>query len=68
MIILSIRKGGIVLETWWETGFGGYEFEVGYDPQRNFYGFTGWVRCIGGRMADGRWPEWHGGLVRYSIN
>ena len=31
--------------------------------------FTGWYRCVGGRLADGRWPEWNeeGGvrMVRY---
>lgn len=34
---------------------GGYEHE--YDPNRQTY--TGWYRCVGGRLADGRWPEWH---------
>lgn len=37
---------------WMQLG-SGYEFE--YDE----HGFTGWYRCIGGRLADGRWPQWN---------
>ncbi|MFA5127706.1 MAG: hypothetical protein WC457_01730 [Patescibacteria group bacterium] len=40
---------------------GAYEYE--YDR----YGYTGWYRCAGGRLADGRWPEWNfkTGATRY---
>jgi len=31
------------------------EYEVQYDKG----GYTGWYRCVGGRMADGRWPMWN---------
>ena len=30
-----------------------------YEYEHNGSNYTGWHRCIGGRMADGRWPEWH---------
>ena len=42
---------------------GQYEYEG--DLQNN--GYTGWYRCVGGRLADGRWPEWnlHTGEQRY---
>jgi hypothetical protein len=36
----------------WQT-LGRYEYEV------NETGYTGWVRCVGGRLADGRWPKWN---------
>ncbi len=32
---------------------GQYEYE--YDA----HGYTGWYRCVGGRLANGRWPQWH---------
>jgi len=32
---------------------GGYEFQ--FDAN----GYTGWYRCVGGRLADGRWPQWN---------
>jgi hypothetical protein len=56
------RRSGI---TFWQRlyiGSGGYEFE--YDE----HGYTDWYRCIGGRLADGRWPEWNTKTkeVRYS--
>lgn len=40
-----------------------YEYEV---DQKGEY--TGWYRCVGGRLADGRWPEWNEktGEKRYS--
>jgi len=38
--------------TSWQT-LGKYEYE--YDQS----GYTGWCRCLGGRLADGRWPEWN---------
>jgi len=34
---------------------GNYEYE--YDHSRERY--TGWCRCVGGRMADGRWPQFN---------
>ena len=34
---------------------GGYEYEV--DGKGT--GYTGWVRCVGGKLADGRWPHWN---------
>jgi hypothetical protein len=47
--------------TGWQT-FGGYEFEF------NSRGYTGWYRCVGGRLANGLWPEWcrETGVMRYS--
>ena len=40
----------------------GYEFEVSYDTGD----YTGWYRCKEGRLADGRWPNWHtDGRKRY---
>ncbi|MFA6588256.1 MAG: hypothetical protein WCT08_04245 [Patescibacteria group bacterium] len=33
---------------------GGYEYE--YDKHGQF---TGWCRCVGGRMANGSWPQWN---------
>lgn len=36
----------------WQT-LGRYEFE--YDE----HGYTSWYRCVQGRLADGRWPEWN---------
>ncbi len=46
---------------WWQT-LGQYEHEVSGSQ------YTGWVRCVGGRLADGRWPEFHQhtGATRYS--
>jgi len=38
--------------TSWQT-IGQYQYE--YDEN----GYTGWYRCVGGRLADGRWPEWN---------
>lgn len=47
----------------WVHEIGGYEFEVDGEDC-----YTGWYRCIGGRLADGRWPEWHhDGRTRYSV-
>lgn len=34
----------------WQT-LGQYEY--------NRHGYTGWYRCVGGRGADGRWPQWN---------
>jgi len=33
---------------------GGYEQEIGKDGLP-----TGWFRCVGGRLANGLWPEWN---------
>lgn len=32
---------------------GSYEFE--HDGKR----YTGWYRCVGGRLACGKWPAWN---------
>jgi hypothetical protein len=45
------KELGVAL-TAWQT-HGDYQFE--YDEN----GYTGWYRCVGGRLADGRWPQWH---------
>ncbi len=29
----------------------GYEYEYGQE------GYTGWYRCVNGKLADGRWPQ-----------
>ena len=41
--------------TSWFHNIGGYEYEVSYETGD----YTGWYRCIGGRLADGRWPMWN---------
>jgi hypothetical protein len=49
-----------VLTSWQRIG--NYEYEHdGHD-------YTGWHRCVGGRLADGRYPEWNyqTGETRYS--
>lgn len=30
-----------------------------YQLEYNRHGYTGWYRCVGGRLADGRWPKWN---------
>lgn len=40
---------------WQQLSFCNNRYEFEYD-QRDY---TGWYRCIGGRLADGRWPEWN---------
>lgn len=40
--------------TAWQR-LGQYEYEYSYDRSA----YTGWYRCVGGRMADGRWPQWN---------
>lgn len=37
----------------WQPDGSGYERE--YGP----HGYTGWYRCVGGRMSDGTWPRWN---------
>jgi len=39
------------MTTWMRIG--GYEYE------HNGHDFTGWCRCISGRLADGHWPQWN---------
>lgn len=39
-------------EEMWQR-IGDYEYE--YDEN----GYTGWYRCVGGRLATGRWPAWN---------
>jgi len=39
--------------SFWQT-LGNYEYEVDENLR-----YTGWVRCAGGRLADGRWPKWN---------
>lgn len=50
--------------TTWVHNICGHEFEVSYKTGT----YTGWSRCIGGRLADGRWPERNDrtGETRYS--
>jgi hypothetical protein len=43
--------------TFWQS-LGSYEFEVARGPDNQAY-YTGWYRCVGGRLADGRWPMWN---------
>lgn len=33
---------------------GPYEYEVDENCQ-----YTGWYRCVGGRLKDDRWPQWN---------
>ncbi len=40
--------------TTWQT-LGHYEYEYAYDAN----GYIGWYRCVGGRLANGHWPQWH---------
>lgn len=49
------------MATWWQT-LGSYEHEV------NEQGYTGWYRCVGGKLANGKWPAWHSktGAQRYA--
>jgi hypothetical protein len=30
-----------------------------YEYEHDGSHYTGWYRCAGGRMFDGRWPEWN---------
>lgn len=41
----------MLIFTFWMTIGDHYEFEY------NARGYTGWYRGVGGRMADGRFPE-----------
>lgn len=43
--------------TFWQT-LGRYEYEVAQGTDRAPC-YSGWVRCVGGRLADGRWPQWN---------
>jgi len=43
--------------TFWQT-LGHYECEVAQKTDGTAY-YTGWVRCVGGCLADGRWPQWN---------
>lgn len=38
--------------TAWQT-LGRYQYQ--YDEK----GYTGWCRCVGGRLRNGLWPEWN---------
>lgn len=50
-------------DTTWIELLNRYELEFDGNHQP-----TGWYRCVGGRLADGTWPEFHSvGLTRYSI-
>ena len=35
---------------WQRLGQYEYEYSDG--------GYTGWYRCVGGRLASGEWPQW----------
>jgi len=39
--------------TFWQT-LGQYEYECSREV-----GYTGWCRCVGGRLSNGRWPQWN---------
>ncbi len=39
--------------TAWQQ-IGQYEYEYNAYCQ-----YTGWYRCVGGQLADGRWPQWN---------
>ena len=54
-----------VLDMWWQQ-LGHYEYEV---SETFTLQYTGWYRCINGRMADGRWPAWNynTGETRYDL-
>lgn len=39
--------------TAWQT-LGRYEYE--YDEHGQY---TGWYRCVGGRLANAHWPQWN---------
>lgn len=41
--------------TFWFHDLLGYEFEVSHETGT----YTGWYRRINGRLADGRWREYH---------
>ena len=43
------------MNTFWQT-LRQYEYEVARGADDNMY-YTGQVRCVGGRMANGKWPE-----------
>jgi len=43
--------------SFWQSQ-GGYEFEVARGEDSISH-CTGWYRCVGGRLADGRWPMWN---------
>jgi hypothetical protein len=30
-----------------------------YEYEYTSRGYTGWYRCVGGRMSDGKWPQWN---------
>lgn len=30
-----------------------------YQYQFDSTGYTGWYRCVGGKMANGIWPQWN---------
>lgn len=43
--------GGVEMIAWMRQG--------GYEYQYNERGYTGWVRCVGGRHVSGYWPQWN---------
>jgi len=51
--------------TFWQT-LGRYECEVAQGTGGILY-YTGWIRYVGGLLADGRWPQWnrHTGKKRF---
>ncbi len=30
-----------------------------YEYEHNGLEFTGWYRCVGGRLVSGHWPQWN---------
>lgn len=43
--------------TFWQKS-GHYEHEVAEKADGALY-YTGWVRCVGGCLADEGWPQWN---------
>jgi hypothetical protein len=39
--------------TAWQT-VGQYEYEYNEESE-----YTGWYRIVGGRLANGHWPQWN---------
>jgi hypothetical protein len=44
------------MNCWFSQGHYEFEFCEGLDGLTYD---TGWYRCIGGRLRDGRWPQWN---------
>lgn len=51
-----------------ELEFTSWQRVGNYEYEHNGHDYTGWHRCVGGQLADGRHPEWNykTGETRYS--